>query len=71
MELEDVDRKRRFITVQLKGARDQHRVPVTDDFWPIYEKYLRTETPRGAGRSCRLDRLAKRSGEQAPPLCKL
>jgi site-specific recombinase XerD len=43
MELEDVDRKRRLITVRLKGARDQHRVPVTDDFWPIYEQYLRTE----------------------------
>jgi site-specific recombinase XerD len=43
MELEDVDRKRRLITVRLKGARDQHRVPVTDDFWPIYEEYLRTE----------------------------
>ena len=41
MELEDVDRKRRLITVRLKGARDQHRVPVTDDFWPIYEEYLR------------------------------
>ena len=43
MELEDVDRKRRFITVRLKGAREQHRVQVTDDFWPIYEEYLRTE----------------------------
>jgi site-specific recombinase XerD len=43
MELEDIDRKRRFITVRLKGARDQHRVPVTDDFWPIYEEYLRSE----------------------------
>jgi site-specific recombinase XerD len=43
MALEDVDRKRRFITVRLKGARDQHRVPVTDDFWPIYEQYLSTE----------------------------
>jgi hypothetical protein len=43
MEVQDVDRKRRFITVRLKGARDQHGVPVTDDFWPIYEEYLRTE----------------------------
>jgi integrase len=37
MALEDIDRKRRFITVRLKGARDQHRVPVTEGFWPIYE----------------------------------
>jgi integrase/recombinase XerD len=36
MELEDVDRKRRFITVRLKGACDQHHVPVSDDFWSIY-----------------------------------
>jgi site-specific recombinase XerD len=43
MELKDVDHKQRFITVRLKGARDQHRVPVTDDFWPIYEEYLRSE----------------------------
>jgi hypothetical protein len=32
MDLEDVDRKGRFITERLKGARDQHRVPVTDSF---------------------------------------
>jgi site-specific recombinase XerD len=49
MELGDVDRKRRFITVRLKGARDQHRVPVTDDFWPIYEEYLRTERLAAVG----------------------
>jgi hypothetical protein len=30
MPLENVDRKQRFITVRLKGARDQRRVPVTD-----------------------------------------
>jgi integrase/recombinase XerD len=39
----DVDRKRRLIVVRLKGARDEHRVPVTDDFWPIYEHYLNDE----------------------------
>jgi integrase/recombinase XerD len=41
MALADVDRKRRFITVRLKGAREQHRVPVTDDFWPIYAELTR------------------------------
>jgi integrase/recombinase XerD len=27
----------------LKGARDEHRVPVTDDFWPFYQRYLSEE----------------------------
>ena len=43
MSLSDVDRKRRLVVVRLKGARDEHRVPVTDDFWPIYECYLKDE----------------------------
>jgi integrase/recombinase XerD len=46
MTLDDIDRKRRMITVRLKGARDEHRGPVTDDFWPLLDKYLRT--PRSA-----------------------
>ena len=64
MELEDVDRKRRFITVRLKGARDQHRVPVTDDFWPIYEKYLRTE--RRAAPDVQAVWIASRKGQGKP-----
>jgi site-specific recombinase XerD len=43
MALDDIDRKRRTIAVRLKGARDEHRVPVTDDFWPLLDKYLSTE----------------------------
>jgi site-specific recombinase XerD len=39
----DVDRRRRTITVRLKGARDEHRVPVTDDWWPVLEEYLKQE----------------------------
>jgi integrase/recombinase XerD len=39
----DVDRRRRTITVRLKGARDEHRVPVTDDWWPLLDEYLKTE----------------------------
>jgi integrase/recombinase XerD len=66
MELEDVDRKRRLITVRLKGARDQHRVPVTDDFWPIYEEYLRTE--RRAAPDVHAVWIASRKG-QGRPLC--
>ncbi len=64
MELEDVDRKRRFITVRLKGARDQHRVPVTDDFWPIYEEYLRTE--RRAAPDVHAVWIASRKGQGKP-----
>ncbi len=43
MSLSDVDRKRGLIVARLKGARDEHRVPVTDDFWPVYERYLKEE----------------------------
>jgi integrase/recombinase XerD len=43
MSLSDVDRKRSLIVVRLKGARDEHRVPVPDDFWPMYERYLKEE----------------------------
>ena len=64
MALEDVDRKRRFITVRLKGARDQHRVPVTDDFWPIYEEYLRTE--RRAAPDVHAVWIASRKGQGKP-----
>lgn len=39
----DVDRRRRAITVRLKGARDEHRVPVTEDWWPVLDEYLRHE----------------------------
>ncbi len=64
MELEDVDRKRRLITVRLKGARDQHRVPVTDDFWPIYEEYLRNE--RCASPDVHAVWVASRKGQGKP-----
>ena len=64
MELEDIDRKRRFITVRLKGARDQHRVPVTDDFWPIYEEYLRTE--RRSAPDVHAVWIASRNGQGKP-----
>jgi integrase/recombinase XerD len=43
MSAADVDRKRSLIVVRLKGARDEHRVPVTDDFWLVYERYLKDE----------------------------
>lgn len=43
MTLADFDRVHGMITVRLKGARDEHRVPVTDDFWPLFDKYLAHE----------------------------
>lgn len=43
MRLADVDRRRRTVTVRLKGARDEHRVPVTDDWWPLLDTYLLQE----------------------------
>jgi integrase len=43
MALSDVDESRQTITVRLKGARQDHRVPVTDDFWPLFRRYLHAE----------------------------
>jgi len=43
MRLTDFDRRRSTITVRLKGARDEHRVPVTGDFWPVFDRYLAEE----------------------------
>ena len=43
LRLSDVDRRRRAVTVLLKGARDEHRVPVTGDWWPLLDEYLATE----------------------------
>jgi site-specific recombinase XerC len=43
MVLADVDEMRKTITVRLKGDRDEHRVPVTDDFWPLFHRYLTEE----------------------------
>ena len=43
MRVSDIDRRRRTVTVLLKGARDEHRVPVTDDWWPLLDEYLKAE----------------------------
>ena len=40
MRLCDFDRRRSAVVVVLKGARDEHRVPVTEDFWPAFDRYL-------------------------------
>jgi site-specific recombinase XerC len=66
MTLEDLDRKRYTITVRLKGARDEHRVPVTDDFWPLLDKYLSTERRTSADASALWVAARKGLGK---PLC--
>jgi len=48
MTLADLDERSRTIIVRLKGARDEHRVPVTDDFWPLFRHYLADERPGSA-----------------------
>jgi integrase len=43
MTLADLDRRTSTIVVRLKGARDEHRVPVTEDFSAAFDGYLRVE----------------------------
>lgn len=43
MRLSDLDEAGRTIVVRLKGPRHEHRVPVTDDFWVLFESYLSAE----------------------------
>ena len=49
MELPDIDERRRTITVRLKWDRDQHRVPVTDDFWLLFRRYVDEERGTSVG----------------------
>jgi integrase/recombinase XerD len=48
MRLGDLDRASGTVVVCLKGARDEHRVPVSADFWPLYAAYVREERGLGA-----------------------
>lgn len=43
MRLSDVDQAGRTIVVRLKGPRHEHRVPVTDDFWALFDRYMNEE----------------------------
>ena len=43
MRLTDFHRAEEMVVVRLKGARDEHGVPVTPDFWPLFERYLLIE----------------------------
>lgn len=47
MALADLDRRTGSVVVRLKGARDEHRVPVAEEFWPLFSRYLAEE--RGFG----------------------
>ncbi len=47
MSLSDLDRRSCSVVVRLKGARDEHRVPVSEEFWPLFARYLAEE--RGFG----------------------
>ena len=47
MALSDLDRRTGSVVVRLKGARDEHRVPVAEEFWPLFSRYLAEE--RGFG----------------------
>lgn len=64
MTLADVDERAGTIVVFLKGARDEHRVPVTDDFWPLYHHYLREE--REASLSVSALWVGRRKGKGHP-----
>lgn len=64
MTLTDVDERTRTVTVLLKGARDEHRVPVTDDFWPLLQQYLTCE--RQAAPEVNALWIAQRKGAGKP-----
>jgi integrase/recombinase XerD len=66
MRLADLDRRSGTIVVRLKGARDEHRVPVADDFWPLFARYVREE--RGLGEPHQPAWVALRRGA-GRPLC--
>lgn len=64
MRLGDLDRRSGTVVVRLKGARDEHRVPVADDFWPLFARYVREE--RGLGEPAEPAWVALRKGRGRP-----
>ena len=63
MTLTDIDQSRSMINVRLKGARDQHRVPVTEDFWQMLRSYLDHERVADSGSKALWIGLRRGSGE--------
>lgn len=43
MGMTDLDRRGGSVVVRLKGARDEHRIPVTGEFWQLLDRYLEHE----------------------------
>jgi len=43
MSMADLDRRSSTVVVRLKGARDEHRVPATGEFWRFFDRYLEHE----------------------------
>lgn len=43
MSMADLDRRTSTVVVRLKGARDEHRVPATGEFWRFFDRYLEHE----------------------------
>jgi len=37
--IDDIDARRCVVRLRLKGARDEHTVPVTDDFWALWARH--------------------------------
>lgn len=64
MALGDLDRRSGTVVVRLKGARDEHRVPVADDFWPLFARYMAEE--RGLGEPGEPAWVALRKGRGRP-----
>jgi integrase len=64
MRLSDFDWVEGMVVVRLKGARDEHRVPVTPDFWPLFDRYLISE--RGCWPGCNAAWMGSRRGRGRP-----
>jgi integrase len=64
MEMTDIDEQRRTITVRLKWDQDEHRVPVTDDFWPLFRRYVADE--HGEDATATAAWVAMRKGKGKP-----
>jgi integrase/recombinase XerD len=47
--LGDIDAKRRLVRIKLKGARNEHQVPATADFWELWDRYVTEERGEGGG----------------------
>ncbi|MCA1700753.1 MAG: tyrosine-type recombinase/integrase [Actinobacteria bacterium] len=64
LSLGELERGSGTVVVRLKGARDEHRLPVTDDFWPLYARYVSEE--RGLGDPADPAWITFRRGHGAP-----